>query len=300
MRNQRKIKSSDSDTLIGVELIGIVSPDSKKIMKKYLLILLILFILIYFYSMVLQPLIISDFDYKFLMETWHIWQSWNAAVLAFLSAILIFSTRINIERHRRKNSARAARAFLSHPISMLTKTCISNSDNLFTLVKHFNRKYEKWENPKNTAPKFSWSPFGENFFPYFKESIKLEDGDLSPELSEILSWMQILEARYEVLKERLEIRTETNGYSHITAMDINQYFIDTVCLKFRLERIFNYARGISKEFSQSDITIDNLQGASMHIKELPFESGNELFEYAQSYLENKRYVLKDKTTEKTE
>lgn len=207
---------------------------------------------IYIVAMLVVPFVQSSFNWSVVQGVWDRWQGLNVGMLVFLASIIAFNiSRYNAERERERNFL-AARAFLPHALSELTKYCTA-SINFFA---------EAWKRPvdqddnlniplKSTVPNFP-----KNYREVFRDCIKTAEPEVGDFLARILMKLQIHHSRMQVLSENFA----PNSKIFIGQTNILLYFYRIAEIQALINQIFDYARGL-KDFDNPPLEWENYRVA---------------------------------------
>ncbi len=242
---------------------------------KWLFCLALILIAIYLYSMVYVPLSVGDWAYT--LQVWDRWQSFNAAMIALLSGLIFFTTSRIIEHKNQINRARAARAFLPHQLSYISQRCDSNIKRLLPIMQYLECDNGKEGHVPENAPLYSLKSFGADYFPFFRDSIEVDDIELGQALSKLLRDIQIAETRLASLKEDLQ----TSGSMTISARDVYSKILHLVEIKARNSKIFDYARDKKQTFTNSALKREDIYNAAQTV-DASLLSDNAALEHAIS------------------
>ena len=189
----------------------------------------------YFTAMVICPIVTGVFDWQYIQQVWHSWQTLNAGMIALFSSVVALNiSRINANEERKREFV-AAKAFLPAALSELThyfENCV------VVLVEAWPRVTDV-EN-HDTGPLESAVPdLPEEFRNVFRECIRHADGPVAERLALVLSKIQIHRSRFlgyvDMFKPESDmVPTLGNGLN---------YFYDIAELYALVSMLFDFARG---------------------------------------------------------
>jgi hypothetical protein len=194
--------------------------------------------MLFLVCMLIAPWISSDGNWKYVQEVWDRWQTFNAAMLAFLSSWIAFNiAKFNASKQREREFI-AARAFLPQALSELSQYFSASSKYLMLALNQIN---ESPEHRISTLPPVPAPP--ENYPSIFSDCIKLAEPDVSEQLAGILRDLQVHLSRMKELGQQ-----DQNSILIIGAMNITSYMYSLGKLQVMTNHLFDFARGTC-EFS---------------------------------------------------
>lgn len=208
----------------------------------------IAWILVAFYAfcMIVWPWHSSGFHWQSVQAVWDRWQSLNVGVLALVSSLIAFNIARYKADRQRKQEFQAAKAFLPHAFSELTKYAKECAAYLLKC----------WRAPTSdgsvTAPPNPPVDYKE----VFRDCIKYADPPVASYIAGILVRLQIHEARMVQLYA-----------SHQKDSDISPNKLNLIYYFYRISELnafvgknFDYARGLA-EFDSSRLSWDELNNS---------------------------------------
>lgn len=145
-----------------------------------------LIVVIYVYSMIIHPWIVTDFNWNQVQSIWDRWQGFNVGMLAFISSVIAFGIAKFNNESQRKREFLSARAFLPDALSELTDYLKTSGQYLNGLNKKYNILLVA-NNPCPTLP--------DGYKKVFENCIKHANPEIGNYLANILSKLQVFDAR---------------------------------------------------------------------------------------------------------
>ena len=184
-------------------------------------------VLVYIYAMLIYPWIAHDFSWPHVHAVWHDWQTFNAAVLAFLASWIAFKiARTRDERVREQNADQRKRDYFA--TSALLPAAFSElSAYLKASAGVLNQLWEE-------IPPMPIAPEPASFYrEVFQDCIRHADNMVAKYLKQILFDLQVLEARLDSL---------TSNNVVADSLLLIGYFYSIAKLKVSIDKQFEFAR----------------------------------------------------------
>lgn len=200
----------------------------------------------YAFCMIVWPCYSSGLDWHSVQAVWDRWQSLNVGVLALVSSLIAFNVARYKAERQRKQEFQAAKAFLPHAFSELTKYAKECAAYLL----------KRWQAPTSdgsiTAPPNPPVDYKE----VFRDCIKYADPQVASYIAGILVRLQIHEARM------VQLHASYQDDSDISPKKLNliYYFYRIGELNALVGKNFDYARGMV-EFDSSRLSWDELNNS---------------------------------------
>ncbi len=195
-------------------------------------------ITLFLICMLIAPWISSSWEWEYVQAVWDRWQTFNAAMLAFLSSWIAFNiTKFNANKQREREFV-AAKAFLPQALSDLSQYFTACSKTLLSAWNQINDGTGHKISSQLTIPDLS-----DYHRSIFKECIQLAEPDISEHLAAILRDLQVHLSRLKELGEQNQ-----NSTTIIISSNITSYMYSLGKLQVMTNRLFDFARG-KKEFS---------------------------------------------------
>ena len=215
---------------------------------------------VYFFCMVLWPVLHFDWDYT--LRVWDRWQSLNVGMIALLSSYIALNISIakSKEERRSKEDERkrnfiASRAYLPHLFSELTNYC----ENCFTLMldvyECICRDVRIGKDKELSVHGYNLSIITDNvndlpasYRDILSRCITYADPEIASYFANIISKLQIQHARLSDMVAYYQNKNE------IIVMDenIKQGFFDIAEVNALINKQFNFARGMD-DFNNSKL-----------------------------------------------
>lgn len=189
--------------------------------------------LLYLYSMIIHPLIHGG--WKNTHEVWAYWQSLNVGILAFFASVIAFNTARYNANNQRARELIAARAFLPHALSDLSaylERCCNLLKDAYIFAEAQAFPIEHVNHTHNIDPPYEYAKA-------FERCITLADSPLSGHLCEIISKLQINEARLE----DFPLAFHQKGRTTITKHNVIHYMYGIAEIQCMINATFAYSRG---------------------------------------------------------
>lgn len=190
--------------------------------------------LIFFMSMLIAPWIKYDREWKDVQEVWDRWQTFNAAMLAFLASVIALNISVYIEKKQRQRRFIAAKSFLPPALSELTSYCKASA-------KVFKEIWERLEslNPQTrTALSCGLPEEAQTYKEIFSKSIAEAEPDVASYLAEIIIKLQIHTARLEEIYKSFS----PDGELLIFKDNVISYMYSLSELNAMINRLYPFAR----------------------------------------------------------
>jgi len=141
--------------------------------------------------MLIEPWFASQpWSWIYVQEVWDRWQTFNAAVIAFVSSLVAFNISRYNENKKREREFVAVKALLPHALSELTKYFKESSVFLISVWNQLD------ENPDSRPILKSELPvLPSTFQPIFTDAIKFAEPDVAEYLANVMRGLQIHNAR---------------------------------------------------------------------------------------------------------
>lgn len=193
---------------------------------------------VYVYSMLIFPWIDGRGSWTHVHAVWDKWQTFNAALIAFLASLIALNiSRINSDKQRQRDFL-ASRAFLPAAFSELTGYFKTSAASL-------ERIWEEGVVGVGTpaAPSV--------YRDIFKECIRHANPEVGEYLTSILVKLQVHEAR---LEDTIRGSRSADKYALIS------YLYELGFLKVLVDKQFEFARG-EKPFDETPLSWDDFKNA---------------------------------------
>jgi hypothetical protein len=210
-------------------------------------------ILLYLYAMLLKPWLVPNVDsWIYVQEVWSRWQTFNASVVAFISSLIAFNINRYNERKQREREFVAAKALLPHSLSELTKYFKDSSIFLKNL-------WDQFETNPNTRPTVQvlLPTLPETCQSIFSDCIKYAEPDVGEYLADVLSGLQIHNARLSDLNATLSNPQPT---MIVLQQNVMSYLYSLGRLQAMINRLFGFARS-SEPFRGDALTYEEFHTA---------------------------------------
>jgi hypothetical protein len=192
-------------------------------------------ILLFLICMVAVPWISSGLDWEYVQAIWDRWQTFNAAMLAFLSSWIAFNiAKFNALKQREREFV-AARAFLPQALSELSQYFSACAKYLKAALDQCNESTDYKIGVQTSSP----TP-PENYRSIFSDCIRLAEPDVAEQLAAILRDLQIHLSRMKELGKQ-----DQNSTLIIGSMNITSYMYSLGKLQVMVNCLFDFARGTS-------------------------------------------------------
>lgn len=189
-------------------------------------------ILLFLICMVAAPWISSDLDWDYVQAVWDRWQTFNAAMLAFLSSWIAFNiAKFNAKKQREREFV-AARAFLPQALSELSQYFSACAKFLMAALDQCN------EGTDQLSVQTSTPTPPEIYRSIFSDCIRLAEPDVAEQLAAILRDLQIHLSRMKELGKQ-----DQNSTLIIGSMNITSYMYSLGKLQVMVNCLFDFARG---------------------------------------------------------
>jgi hypothetical protein len=206
-------------------------------------------ILLFLICMVAVPWISSDLDWDYVQAVWDRWQTFNAAMLAFLSSWIAFNiAKFNAKKQREREFV-AARAFLPQALSELSQYFSACAKYLMAALDQCNEGTDQLS-VQTSAP----TP-PEIYQSIFSDCIRLAEPDVSEHLAAILRDLQIHLSRMKELGQQ-----DRNSTLIIGSMNITSYMYSLGKLQVMVNRLFDFARG-TRDFTAGKFVWEDFRNA---------------------------------------
>ncbi len=203
---------------------------------------------IYATCMIVAPFIIGDFRWAYVQSVWDRWQGFNVGVLALASSVVA----LKISNHRLKiqqaQNLKAAKALLPASLSEICELLTLHSEIYKDL---FEGKISEAHYPS----RLKVTPtLRENF----SDCIKLAQEDAGRLLVEILSIMQVFDAR----SNETEIRDQDP--SLLDKYHIIKMLLSLAEIRVRVNKLFPWARGL-EDIAECTLSMDDFTTAYLNL-----------------------------------
>jgi len=207
-------------------------------------------ILLFFTCMFAAPWISSGLDWEYVQAVWDRWQTFNAAMLAFLSSWIAFNiAKFNALKQREREFV-AARAFLPQALSELSQYFSACAKYLMMTLDQCNASPDHKISVQTSAP----TP-PEIYRSIFSDCIRLAEPDVAEQLAAILRDLQIHLSRIKELGLQ-----DQNSTLIIGSMNITSYMYSLGKLQVMVNCLFDFARGTS-DFSAGKFVWEDFRNA---------------------------------------
>lgn len=218
------------------------------------LLFLVVILATYGVMMFVYPLMVGGT--KHLHEVLITWQTLNASVIAFLTALLLLNMQeIGSERQRRRE-LRAARAQLPHALSNLSNYLRECG----ALLSRANEIAQAIENRSSVRPGRNVQDFDVTLsavhVPIFERCISLADEPLAEYLSHILSCLQVNDSRLTSMQHQCR----QHGTEIIGTLPILGSTVRLAELQVLVDGLYDYARG-EANFSRQTLSWEQFANA---------------------------------------
>lgn len=221
--------------------------------------------LLFFISMLIAPWFEYGFEWKVVQEVWDRWQTFNAAMLAFLASVIALNISVYIEKKQRQRRFIAAKSFLPPALSELTSYCKASS----MVFKEIWGRLES-VNPQTRESLLCGLPEeAETYKEIFSKSIAEAEPDVASYLAEIIIKLQIHTAR---LKETYKAFSH-DGELLIFKENVISYMYSLSELNAMINRLYPFARAqesfsgekldwedFRNSYANLDIWLDDIEG----------------------------------------
>ena len=241
--------------------------------------------LLYIFCMVIYPWWDGNGNWDHVQRVWYSWQSFNAGVLLFISAIVTLKTTKYIHDKKREADLIAAKAFLPEALSELSSYCAKSARLLKEAYAQFPIKNGKEIIFKENIPELP-----SHYKKIFARCIALEKKvNESKYLAFILMRLQVINSRNHSLKSdffenALQSNTLYESRKSIVSHNIISYILDLGELKALIDRSFNYARGYEDVIDSNKLTWTEYYTA-YQLLEIDPESYDDLKNHTQNIIE---------------
>lgn len=201
---------------------------------------------LYFVSMFIYPAFISGGKWSHVHAVWETWQTFNAAMLAFLASLIALNISRVKEENQRKREFFAARAFLPAAFNALS-TYFRQS------ASYLAKCWDKDLNRTAPAPSVDYRQV-------FADCIRHATPEVGQYLSDLLGKLQIHEARLEDMSEG---GTSGDQYNLIA------YLYSLGDMKVLVNKQYQFARG-KEPFNQTPAQWSDFENAYRNLElEIP-------------------------------
>ena len=229
-------------------------------------------IVIYIFAMLITPWFVSDVEsWAYVQEVWDRWQTFNAAVIAFVSSLIAFNISRFNEHKQREREFVAAKALLPHALSELTKYFKESSvflkDVWDQLDSHPNAR-PAIQTPLPNPPK--------NYQPIFTECIKYAEPDVAEYLADVMRGLQIHNARLSDMRQTL---SDPQSPMMVLPINVTSHFYSLGKLQAMINRLFPFSR--NGPFDDEALTYDDYRAAYSATFDLWPEDIGDLVEFTK-------------------
>lgn len=228
---------------------------------------------VYILSMIIVPWIEGEYEWRYVQNVWHNWQSLNVGILAFISSIIAFNiSRFNANKQRERNFI-AAKAFLPEALSELT-TYFKFCGTLLTEAwDRVNGNTDGCRTPlQQQVPELT-----ESYKETFSQCIALAEPDVSEYLAYMLMRLQIHISRLNDVEN--SFREDRNTIFMLLPANIITYMYCLAELQALINKIFDYARGL-EDFDGSKLVWDDFRNAYGNL-DISFDDFDDLVGFTQ-------------------
>lgn len=210
-------------------------------------------ILIYIVAMLIEPWFVSDGNsWDYVQEVWDRWQTFNAAVIAFVSSLIAFNISRFNEHKQREREFVAAKALLPQTLSELTRYFKDSS----IFLKDVWDQLATNPNARPTV-QIALPALPETYQSVISGCIKHAEPDVGQYLAEVLKDLQIHNARLSDMHVNL-------SYPHATMLviphNVMSYLYSLGKLQAMVNRLFGFARN-SEPFKDDALTYEDFRSA---------------------------------------
>ena len=230
---------------------------------------------LYFISMFVVPWFSGDWNH--VQSVWHSWQALNVGLLAFASSVIAFNISKYNSNKQREREFIAARSFLPHALSELTRyfeSCVP------ALIEAWNRaenKQDKCKSALESRPPINPEAYKETF----SRCITHADPEFAEYLALILRKLQIHQSRLESMFNQFS----PQSISPASSLNIESYMYCIAELQALINQIFEYARG-DGSFNNSPLSLENYGTAYSNLN-IHVEDFNDLWGFTSRIYSNK-------------
>lgn len=228
-----------------------LSPEIRALFENYYFIFSMVVFSIYIYSMVVYPFFNGGFSQ--LMATWKYWESFNAAMIALFSALVVyFATKIDEMRMREIERIRH-KAILSLHLSLLCDFTQAAFAYIVECKKRIVPIDYQVPNYVIEAEPIALPKIDYGTIEFLSESTKYLDRDVALRISMTILDLQVFQSRIKSLDDRINGRDRITFYTKNSFLN---FMLDAMIISKNALSLFSYARGELSSFE--DISFHNV------------------------------------------